>query len=308
MNYMPDIAKSLHNAPSMTLDWVGMSDIRQIIRFRDGSRTRKANAVVQAYVNLEDHQAKGIHMSRLYLELDRFLMAEQLTPQKLEWLLKRFLSTHEGLSSSAFLQFDFDCILRRSSLKSGYSGLLSYPVRIKGRWQDNRMYLEMGVKLTYSSTCPCSAALARQLIQEQFDKDFDSSESVDHARIRAWLGTSQGIIATPHSQRSEADVLVNMRLPQQDFPILQLADYLENTLATPVQTAVKREDEQEFARLNGQNPMFCEDAARYLKQALDPDPRFIDYRIRIDHMESLHPHNAVAVAVKNVPGGYLAVP
>jgi glyoxylate/hydroxypyruvate reductase A len=32
-----------------------------------------------------------------------------------------------------------------------------------------------------------------------------------------------------------------------------------------VQTAVKREDEQEFARLNAQHPMYCEDAARRLK-------------------------------------------
>ena len=46
-------------------------------------------------------------------------------------------------------------------------------------------------------------------------------------------------------------------------------DRIESSLKTPVQAAVKREDEQEFARLNGQNLMFCEDAARRLQHELD---------------------------------------
>ena len=70
-----------------------------------------------------------------------------------------------------------------------------------------------------------------------------------------------------------------------------------------MQTAVKREDEQEFALRNGQNLMFCEDAARRVKQVLEAGD-YQDYRVRIEHQESLHAHDAVAVAVKGVPGGY----
>jgi GTP cyclohydrolase I len=73
-----------------------------------------------------------------------------------------------------------------------------------------------------------------------------------------------------------------------------------------VQAAVKREDEQEFARRNAHGPMFCEDAGRRLKAALDGDARLSDWRVEVAHLESLHPHDAVAIAAKGVAGGFTA--
>jgi len=69
---------------------------------------------------------------------------------------------------------------------------------------------------------------------------------------------------------------------------------------------VKRVDEQAFAKLNGANLMFCEDAARRMQLALDADPRVADFWVKASHFESLHPHDAVAVATKGVVGGYSA--
>jgi GTP cyclohydrolase I len=74
-------------------------------------------------------------------------------------------------------------------------------------------------------------------------------------------------------------------------------------VATPVQAAVKRTDEQEFARLNGENMMFCEDSARRIRAALEQLPGILDYRVQASHLESLHPHDAVAVVTKGLPGG-----
>ena len=54
--------------------------------------------------------------------------------------------------------------------------------------------------------------------------------------------------------------------------------------------------------------MFCEDAGRRLKRVLDADARVSDYRVEAVHVESLHPHNAVAVATKGVGGGYSSTP
>ena len=73
-----------------------------------------------------------------------------------------------------------------------------------------------------------------------------------------------------------------------------------------MQTAVKREDEQAFARLNAANLMFCEDAARRVHNALNDASHVADFWIRASHFESLHPHNAVAVTTKGVAGGYSA--
>ncbi len=75
---------------------------------------------------------------------------------------------------------------------------------------------------------------------------------------------------------------------------LSLIDRVEDAVRTPVQTAVKRADEQQFALLNGANLMYVEDAARRIRAALLPHYRGIHVRVR--HLESLHPHDAVAEA------------
>jgi len=177
-------------------------------------------------------------------------------------------------------------------------------VRIRATLDRHAFELELEARVTYSSTCPCSAALARQLVQEQFRKDFPADGAVDAEAVLRWLGTEQGIMATPHSQRSHADVKVKLGAGVGEFPIIDLVDVIEGALKTPVQTAVKREDEQAFTRLNGQNLMFCEDAARRMQQALGADERIVDFWARASHLESLHPHDAVAVAVKGVEGGF----
>jgi GTP cyclohydrolase I len=60
-----------------------------------------------------------------------------------------------------------------------------------------------------------------------------------------------------------------------------------------------------MCRLNGQNLMFCEDAARKIKGLLEQH-NYADYWLQINHYESLHAHDAVAIAVKGVAGGYTA--
>ena len=173
---------------------------------------------------------------------------------------------------------------------------------------DGEVVIELKIGVFYSSTCPGSAALARQLIQDQFENDFGRSGDVKISEVKAWLGTEEGIMATPHSQRSIAKLLIRLDDKLEDFPITSLIDRVEDVLKTPVQTAVKREDEQEFARLNGQNLMFCEDAGRKLKNGLAEDIRVEDFWVRVEHHESLHVHNAVSVFTKGVEGGYLPIP
>jgi len=305
---LPDIASRELHQPHVTLDWVGMSDINQPLLVRDGQHSKHVQTRVQIYVDLGDELAKGIHMSRLYLILDEHSETRPLTAAGLKLLLRSVLESHRELSTRAFVQFDFDYYLRRPALVSDNSGWNSYPVTIKGTLLDGDITLEIAVNVQYSSTCPCSAALARQLIQNQFTEDFGSQGTASVADVHAWLGTEQGIVATPHSQRSDARILVRLRDGLVDFPITDLIDQVEQTLKTPVQTAVKREDEQEFALLNGQNLMFIEDAGRKLKDQLNSDDRFTDYWVRVEHHESLHAHDAVGVFTKGVQGGYLPIP
>jgi GTP cyclohydrolase I len=308
VNDMPDVASRELQHPHVTLDWVGMSDIHQPLLVRDGKHAKHVQTRVQIYVDLGDEHAKGIHMSRLYLILDEHSETRPLTTAGLKLLLRSVLESHRELSTRAFVQFDFDYYLRRQALISDNSGWNSYPVSIKGTLLDGEITLEVSIGIQYSSTCPCSAALARQLIQNQFDDDFGTQGEVSAREVRAWLGTEQGIMATPHSQRSDARILVRLRDGVEDFPITEIIDQVENTLQTPVQTAVKREDEQEFARLNGKNLMFIEDAGRKLKDKLSDRQSITDFWVRLEHHESLHAHDAVGVFTKGVDGGYLPIP
>ena len=302
---MPDVANEARPAVAGVLDWVGMGEIELPVRFLDADGVAQASgARVNAFVNLVRPDVRGIHMSRLYLHVDRALGAEPVSPCSLRRLLKDFLDSHAGLSDRAMLQLEFDYLVRRPALVSDNTGWKSYPVSVTAMLDRGRFSLEVGVQAAYSSTCPCSAALARQLIQENFAAHFADGAPLDPQVVLAWLGTEQAINATPHSQRSTAQVRARLAPSFQNLPFIEIIDRIESALKTPVQTAVKREDEQAFALLNGQNLMFCEDAARRMQKALDEDERIADFWVKASHFESLHPHNAVAVATKGVPGGY----
>jgi GTP cyclohydrolase I len=301
---MPDVAAHAQPHLAGALDWVGMAGIEVPVSFDAGDgRPQRASARVDAFVNLARPDKRGIHMSRLYLLVEQALAAGPLTAAALRQLLRSFLDSHEGLSERARITVSFEHLVRRPALRSANSGWRAYPVAIEAGLDGAGFQLELATEIVYSSTCPASAALSRQLIQEQFARDFAAGQPLDHAAVLAWLGSEQGIVATPHAQRSVAQVRVR---PAEDgeFDLVGLIDRVEKALGTPVQTAVKREDEQAFALANGGNLMFCEDAARRIQRALDGDARLADFHVRVEHQESLHPHDAVAYASKGVAGGY----
>jgi len=302
---MPDIADTAPALQTGKLDWVGMGEIELPFIFESRNLAPvTVNAKARAFVNLHKEDAKGIHMSRLFLALDMLSTEQQVNPQTIAQALDTFITSHEGLSDKAQIEFKFELPLRRKSLLSGKTGWKSYPITLTSTLENNNIHYELTVDVTYSSTCPCSAALARQLIQNAFSEKFNQ-ETLSQKDVHEWLGTTQGIVATPHSQRSIANVKVKLNSKTDEFDVVNLINMLEEELKTPVQAAVKREDEQEFARLNGQNLMFCEDAARKIKALLEHN-NYADYWLQINHYESLHAHDAVAIAVKGLTNGYQA--
>ncbi len=285
---LPDVAQQTSLLPS-TLAWVGMEGIALPIRLAANS----VNAKVNAGVRLEDTEARGIHMSRLYLALQP-LEDVPLTLPVVNAVLNEFLSSQQGLSTHAYLTFEGELLLKREALISPLAGWKSYPFTLRCQLTPAGFQAEMGLTVGYSSTCPCSAALARQLIQQAFEEDFSEIPFTKSA-VSAWLGSEDGILATPHSQRSFVEC--SLRLAESDIgelPIECSIDRIEKTLGTALQTAVKRIDEQAFALANGQNLMFCEDAARRLDKTLRQAPGVSGFQIKVVHAESLHAHNAVA--------------
>lgn len=300
---LPDVANDTAPQFQTTIDRVGMSGIEVAILLKgeDGVLMRTP-AKVDAYVSLDDPATKGIHMSRLYLSLQNELHTE-FSRKQIERILGRFLETHAEMSHSAYLKFSFEHMIQRASLLSDNRAWRSYPIQVEALKKGTEVKYRIHVRLTYSSACPCSAALSRQLLQQQFEEQFDGHNWLSASTVLNWLGSNNTLIAVPHSQRSHADITVDLDGSRDGLPFDEIIKRTEGVLNTAVQAAVKRADEQEFARLNGENLMFCEDAARRMKSAIDPMPGVVDYRIQASHFESLHPHDAVAIVVKGVPGG-----
>ncbi|QLF92152.1 GTP cyclohydrolase I FolE2 [Pseudomonas sp. ABC1] len=297
---LPDVALTERSSTCVALDWVGMDGIDLPIMLDEPGFTYPVPARAHAQVDLPDPTIKGIHMSRLYRLLDGFSDAERLSPAALEKLLRAMVDSHADCHSSrARLGLSFSLLCRRPALLTeGLSGWKAYPAQVEAIWQEGRLSLQASLQVGYSSTCPCSAALTRQLIERAFREAFGTSGAVDTQQVADWL-RNNATLATPHSQRSVADVRVRLESGARSLGLLALVDRIEAALGTPLQTAVKRADEQAFARLNGQNLMYVEDAARRLRQAIDG--LYPGSSVSVRHVESLHPHDAVASSAQGWP-------
>lgn len=291
------------------LNWVGMANLRLPIRFRNGERVEHGISNTKIFVDLNDRHARGIHMSRSYDLLHKQLTEQVLSPQILRRFLGELLTVHSEYSTQAKVEFSCELLLLRKSLVSNNEGWNYYPLRLIGKNIQGTITIDWEVTVFYSGTCPISASLAQQLIQEQFDQEFGTSNTLSATQVRRFLAARDKIVvATPHGQRSSATIKLRQEVATDTFPLTAVIDRVENALGTPVQTAVKREDEREFTRLNGQNLMFCEDAARRLSNSLNDESSIVDYLIRVEHYESLHAHDAVCVIDKGVQGGFQAEP
>ncbi|MFT6122362.1 MAG: GTP cyclohydrolase I [Oleiphilaceae bacterium] len=300
---LPDVATHHVADIPKPLQWVGMEDIAipllvpvQDIENKKESVHQQVRAKTSLYVSLDRHDAKGIHMSRLHLALNQKLAGQRLNYERIASLVQEMEVSQEGISECARLVLEFDLVLVKPALLSGESAYQSYTVSIDAQRVDGELNVDLELTIPYSSTCPCSASLSRQLYAEAINNRFMST-SIDKEELVNWVISEAGSVATPHSQRSYA--YLKLSLVQSQWPdIAALIFQFESIIGTPVQTAVKRQDEQAFARLNAENLMFCEDAARRLKDGLEKMSFVTDYWFKVEHQESLHAHNAVAIDQK----------
>ncbi|MGH1427831.1 MAG: GTP cyclohydrolase FolE2 [Arenicella sp.] len=296
MNDLPDVTSDLNAENPLTLQWVGMENIAvPVTMWMLDDKHQNMTAKANVYVSLEKPSAKGIHMSRLHKVINHLATIE-CKQESIEHLLDEVILSQKGIGFGAKLKLAFDLLLKKPALLSDESGYQSYPVTINAEKTAQGLMCEYEVTIPYSSTCPCSASLSRQLYANAIHETFTESR-IDKAALLEWVQSQAGSVATPHSQRSYA--YIRLSLGDNNWPdIASLIFQLEGMIGTPVQTAVKRIDEQAFAKLNAENLMFCEDAARRIKLGLERMNFVEDYWFKIEHQESLHAHNAVVIDQK----------
>ena len=296
MRALPDVTSDVNAETPSTLEWVGMEDIAVpiMIRLQD-EKLQTIAAKANVYVSLDQPNAKGIHMSRLHTSINQ-LAEHECNKLAIEQLLDVLIFSQSDIAQQAKIELSFDVLLKKPALLSGESGFQSYRVTVKAEKRRETFSCEFALTIPYSSTCPCSASLARQLYADAFNTQFPGS-TIEKSDLIEWMQSPASSIATPHSQRSYAYIC--LLLANNDWPDLSsLIFQLEEVIGTPVQTAVKRVDEQAFAKLNAENLMFCEDAARRIKNALEQMAFVDEYWFKVEHQESLHAHNAVVIDQK----------
>lgn len=292
MRALPDVTSESSTDEPSTLQWVGMEDIAVPIRLNPGNgELQTLAAKTNVFISLDKPEAKGIHMSRLHLLVNQ-LAGVECTQSSIRQILDNIVDSQSDLGNEARLELRFEPVLKKPALLSEEFGYQSYPITMCSEKTELGYTTDFELTIPYSSTSPCSASLARQMLADAVDEEFSDSESINKESLLEWIQSPAGSIATPHSQRSYATIRIS--LGDGDWPDLAAFIFqLEKIIGTPVQTAVKRRDEQEFARLNAENLMFCEDAARRIKSALEGMSFVKDYLIKVEHQESLHAHNAV---------------
>ena len=276
-----DSLPDLQNGPASSIEGadvpiqlVGISNFKMPLKYPTPSgELLTLETSVDGYVGL-DAGKKGINMGRIMRTFYKF-KDDVFHPDKLEEVLRAYKDDLE--SHTAFLQLSYNYPMVMKSLRSENEGYQYYRVAIEGKMDEyDRFTSFVHLDFEYSSACPCSYELA------------------EHAR------ETRDVAAIPHSQRSVANVTVQMN---QEMFVDELVQLCREALKTETQVIVKREDEQAFAEMNGAYQKFVEDAARLLYEVLDDEMRIKDFVVRCAHLESLHSHDAVSRICKGMPNG-----
>lgn len=271
---------------------VGITNFRLPIEMMNKFGERRSHdCVANMGVSLNAHK-NGVSMSRLCRILQEESQKGHLSAAFIKTIVGRYEkeladeNDDEGIDSS-FLKIKFMYPIRQKSLKSENWGWQYYACELEGKKSKGTGFeYFMTVDYHYSSTCPCSLSMAKQ-----YEREFQEG------KITEGVG-----IGVAHSQRSKMTCKVKLD-PSSNFFIEDLITTLRSGIPTETQVLVKRADEQAFAILNGTNPMFVEHASKRISKALNSNPLILDWLVSLEHLESLHSHNAAAVIYKGVPGG-----
>ena len=299
---IPDVAKNTTDY-KIPLDEVGMNEVFMPLKVHTSHQLWELGARAKISIDLVKPEARGIHMSRLYLRAHKMLSKAPLSHQMMTEILAGFIESQDGLCKNAYLNLRFELPLLRKALITDFEGWKSYPITIKSTMNTDavtnqkKFMMSTTIEVDYSSTCPCSAALSRRHMRDQFLAQYSDRKSMSPDEFAEILD-SPDLFATPHGQRSKATVTLDID-PNSSLSLEYFINTIEAALTTPTQTAVKRLDEQQFAVLSGQNVMFAEDAARRVAATLQQETNVCDFELSVHHFESLHSHDAFARTSKS---------
>ena len=266
---------------------------------RDGT-IQELHAKASLYGSLDDPNAKGLNLSRFYIQMHN-AVADKFSIDGLKNILQVMRDKQNCEHAYCKLRFAYQwtqpALRTRRNAYHGeeifktvkgvdlshekQEGHIFYNCELEGQIHNDEYKFYLTVNYVYSSTCPCS-----------FELSHDAT-------------TRRGKAANAHSQRSIAKIKIEFN-PESIVWIEDVVELARKQIPTEVQVVVKRRDEQAFAELNASNLIFTEDSCRLLYAGLDEwykEGRITDFSVVTEHIESLHNWSAIAVIAKGIPGG-----
>jgi GTP cyclohydrolase IB len=265
---IPDIQSRTSGYPQRSIKKVGIRNVRVPIRVdkRDGG-VNECSAEISIYTDLTA-KCKGTNMSRYRILIEEFLIEKNV---KLHDLIRELLAaTKKRLdSTNAYIKIRFPYYLVVTAPASKLKSYIDLRVTFEGKLGmfggNDCITMFLTVRVPYTSLCPCSKEISEY---------------------------------GAHNQRSYADVTV--KIADEKNGVMWIEDIFEivnKCASAPIINGLKREDEAFQTELMYEQPKFVEDMVREIAVELDKelDKRIVDYSVVVNHEESIHTHDAVAV-------------
>ena len=239
----------------ITINKVGIKDIRHPIRVRDRSEGEQHTiANFNMYVELP-HNFKGTHMSRF---------VEILNEHEREISIKSFKTMLNEMgqrleAETGHIEMSFPYFVNKKAPVSGVESLMDYEVTFTGELCEEGTSLLLKVIVPVTSLCPCSKKIS----------DYGA-----------------------HNQRSHVTVTVKAN---SFMWIEELIEMIEGQASSELYGLLKRPDEKHVTEYAYDHPKFVEDMVRDVASILNNDGRIDAYVVESENFESIHNHSAYAL-------------
>jgi GTP cyclohydrolase I len=259
---LPDV-QNHEDQRGIELDKVGITDLYYPLRIRDKANgLQHVTAKMDILVGLHSRQ-RGAHFSHLISALNRY-KTRTFGMDNLVRVLReiRKQQNEEGIPfDSACIRISFRYFVEKTAPESKLKSPVGYDCGFEISL--NRPgYKCVIVNVPVSTVCPCSKEISQE---------------------------------GAHNQRGIVTIKIKQKL--NDKRIVWIEDLItiaEQSASSDVYTLLRRVDEKSITEKMFSHPTFVEDVVRNVVVGLREQVRNIEYFVKCENSESIHPHNAYA--------------
>ena len=242
----------------LRIDKVGVRGLRFPITVKDKEHTvQNTVATIGMFVDLPK-EFKGTHMSRFLEVLNAH--GNIIHVENLNDIL--FAMQEKFQAATSHLEIEFPYFMVKKAPITKRESVMDYIARFDAAAFRHEIDFVLTVKVTVTTLCPCSKAIAAY---------------------------------GAHNQRGVVTVQIRSRKPVW---IEDLIGIIEGSASSELYALLKREDEKAVTERAYENPVFVEDLVRNVALKLNAHADVTWYKVEAENQESIHNHNAYACIEK----------